>query len=890
MRFFAVLAVFFLSGVSGLIYQVIWVRVFGNVFGNTIHSAALVTAVFLLGLGAGAYVIGRWSDKKFSKNPLAPLRLYAWSEFLIGALGLMLTFGLPELTGLSAAFSSYEVDASGWHELSWGSHLFRYFLGIVLLAPASFLMGGTLTLLIRFLVARDLSAVGLRIGLLYGVNTLGAAVGCFLTDFSLVPWMGIGNTQLTAVGLNWVAGLGALAVYLHLRRLGHSPAGAIQNQEAIAKAPLSKGARRITRLASIALFLTGFGAMGMEMVWFRHLISEMGAYRQVFSLLLTVILAGICLGASLGGTLQRRLGHSAQMFMVVQCVFVCSTLLLLTIVDGKQDPSWLLTDQGVPAFTEPFSRRLREVLGQLSLILPTIGLPAIMMGFSFPLANALAQRSTTSVGGRAGTLYLWNTFGNVLGSLAAGFVLLPILGYQISTSIFVMCAAFTIIPLQALATQEVKESGPGAKTSKRTLVGCLLFSFAALGAFGLLPGDYLLEKSFVNTYRSPDSRVVRLHESMTGTLMVTVEEGTHWLHTDGHPMSSTNFYGQRYMRAFSHFPLILADSPRRVLVICFGVGTTLHAASLHKSLDQLEVADLSRAILEHAVYFRANNQGVLKDPRVKVYVNDGRHHLLMQPEHSYDLITLEPPPISLAGVSSLYTKEFYELVKSRLGPGGYITQWLPFYQLDGDATLSVVRAFIDVFPDSVLLNGTSRDMILMGRKDGGITFDIDKVESYLADNPAVQRDLDAIKLGTLTELAGSFAASSETLEKATRAVAATTDDRPAMEYSVHSKLRATYLEKGLFDTRAAASWCPTCFSPDRKNGDLAHLSAFLDIMQTIYDSEVFRSPRGNFDDRGRLPFDRGDPAAEAALASSPYLTWLIGTIKRTRATPSRSRE
>src|SRR5262249_58461845 len=146
---------------------------------------------------------------------------------------------------------------------------------------------------------------------------------------------------------------------------------------------------------------------------------------------------------------------------------------------------------------------------------------------------------------------------------------------------------------------------------------------------------------------------------------------------NGHPRSGTSADSQRYMRAFAHLPLLSMAAPERVVVICFGVGNTLHAASLHPSIRRLEVVDISRQILEHASWFATTNGNVIENPRLSVYVNDGRHHLLMQAPGTYDLITLEPPPILFAGVASLYSREFYALARSRLKPGGCGTRRVP---------------------------------------------------------------------------------------------------------------------------------------------------------------------------------------------------------------------
>src|SRR5580765_7751595 len=203
---------FFCSGASGLIYQVVWVRVFGNVFGNTVYSASVVVAVFMLGLGAGSYVAGRWSDRRYVENPELPLRAYGRFELTIAAMGAAIALILPHLDRLSILVTSYQRDANGWSVITSASYAARVAIALGLLTPITLLMGGTLTLLIRYLVRADVEAQTRRIALLYAVNTAGAAAGCFLTDFTLVPAWGLLKTQLLAVLLNLIAGGGAIVL------------------------------------------------------------------------------------------------------------------------------------------------------------------------------------------------------------------------------------------------------------------------------------------------------------------------------------------------------------------------------------------------------------------------------------------------------------------------------------------------------------------------------------------------------------------------------------------------------------------------------------------------------------------------------------------------------
>jgi tetratricopeptide (TPR) repeat protein len=301
-------------------------------------------------------------------------------------------------------------------------------------------------------------------------------------------------------------------------------------------------------------------------------------------------------------------------------------------------------------------------------------------------------------------------------------------------------------------------------------------------------------------------------------------------------MSSTAPLDQRYMRALAHIPLLSMAQPARVLVIGFGVGNTTHAATLHSSVARVDVADLSRNILDHAGYFRDANRDVLRDRKVAVFVNDGRQHLQMTPPGTYDLITLEPPPIAYAGVAALYSREFYALARSRLTAGGYVSQWLPAYQVPADSSLAMVRAFLDVFPHTVLLSGAQAELLLVGTTAQRIEIDPARVAATLARETAVREDLARLDLGSVREIAGTFVGSADTLARATSTSPAVTDDRPRQEYGVRSGLSTGLLgvPASLFDLMQVASWCARCVEDDSPQSGAADLDLYLQLLQQAY--------------------------------------------------------
>jgi spermidine synthase len=572
--------------------------------------------------------------------------------------------------------------------------------------------------------------------------------------------------------------------------------------------------------------LSGFAALGMEMLWLRHLGVLLGGFRAVFALLMTVMLLSLGAGALLGGWIDRRFGHPARTLMIVQALFAAATLGGLASADAAALAAHGASLAASLGSLSPSFRAITEIWFNLRPMLLEVALPSLVGGLAFPLANAIVQHVEDSVGRRAGVLYAANTVGAVCGSLVAGYVLLPRAGMQGSAAILAGVAALTIVPLFL------------AQRAPRPLIAPACAAAAGVIALALwlaLPADFVVRRALGGG--DPNQRLVTLSEGVTELIAIVEHPGRgRGLLTNGHAMSSTAPLDQRYMRALAHIPLLSMDRPHRVLVIGFGVGNTTHAATLHTSVARVDVVDLSRHILDHAGYFRDANGDVLRDGKVSVFVNDGRQHLEMAESGTYDLITLEPPPIAHAGVASLYSREFYQLARSRLKDDGSVSQWLPAYQVPAESSLAMVRAFIDVFPQSVLLSGAQAELLLIGTTAPRIELDPLRVEAVLASEPAVRQDLARVDLGTVREIAGTFVGSAETLTRATARSPAVTDDRPLQEYGVRSGLSVASMgvPSALFDVTSVSAWCPRCVDEDEAAPGIASLDLYLRLLQQAY--------------------------------------------------------
>jgi spermidine synthase len=784
-------ALFFASGAAALLYQVLWVREFGNRFGNGVWSTALVTALFMAGLGVGGQLGGRVADRR----PHDALRLYGLVELGIGGWGLVVALALPWTGNWSSWMSAYGAPAP-WLTLTLGSWLGRALLVTVLVLPSTLLMGATLTLLLRHVLASDLGAVeGWRTGALYGVNTLGAAMGALLADFVAIPQLGAFGTQIVAVAVNLV--IGALVLARSSRRDGAPPPDA-------SFTPRTQG----LTMAGLALALSGFVGMGLEVTWFRYFSSALGGYRSVFALLLVVLLVSMWLGASLAGLLVQRVGSPGRWQVLAQAGLGVVVVVPLATLD-------------VEAVRE--AQRTSGFLAHLVPIAKGVLLPGVLMGAAFPLMNALVQQAGAEIGRRAGSLYLFNTVGAVLGSLGTGFLLIPALGVQRTLLWLLVLGAVGLLPL-FLAARTL--DSPDWPRLRRLTPVLALVALVPVGGWASRPKDALLFSAFVPGW-SDELELLEAREGPNEVAVVAKWPGVGLaLMTNGHNMSGTTAGSQRYMRAMAHLPLLLGDAPRRALVICFGVGNTVHAASLHP-LERLDVAELSPDVLALAHHFREANHDVLADPRVAVHVNDGRQHLRMQPEGTYDLITLEPPPITYAGLGSLYSREFYALAKGRLTEGGFLTQWLPVYQVPSEIGRAMIASFVAEFPDAVLLSGWGAELILMGRKGAPPRLDLAMLRHRLEARPGVKADLERIKLSSDEQLATMYVASGQELRRYVQGARLVTDDRPLNEFT---PARARFpMDRALFSMSDIAGWCDDCLP----------WAGALETTRTHYQSDTF---------------------------------------------------
>lgn len=729
----------FLSGAAALLFETLWFRQAGLMLGNSVWSTSLVTASFMGGLALGNGAVARWGPEL--RRPVA---LYALLEATIGATGLGVVLLFPALTKVLLPLFRLALDRP---ELLNGMRLLAALL--VLLVPAT-AMGATLPVLVRALSARDPN-FGAVLGRLYGWNTLGAVAGALAGELVLIERLGVTGSAIAAAALNGTAALIATA----LARRGDSTSAVVGEGP---RAPLtSRGIRLL-----LAAFLCGGVLLGLEVLWFRFLLLFVLASSLTFAIMLAVVLAGIAGGGLAAAFWMRRRDDVAA--FVPLLAFAAGIATVVTYAGFVQS----LPQAGNSYYTTDRAIALRAI----RLMLPV----SFLSGLLFSLLGKCLQAETGGDARAAGLLTLANTVGAMLGGLLAGFLLLPVLGIERSLCVFAV--AYGGVALAA-APGRTAASHP-RQTALTALAAALFAAVTVLFPFGLMQRRYL--PLAAARWMEDGTRVVAAREGLTETIQylrkdLWGEPVFHRLVTNGFSMSSSHFSSARYMQLFVYLPIALRPEARHALLISYGVGCTARALTDTRSLESIDVVDISREILEMGrLVFPEPTRQPLDDPRVRVHVEDGRF-FLMTTDRRYDVITGEPPPPKNAGIVNLYSREYFALMRERLAEGGVATYWLPVYQLDLGDTKAVIGAFCDVFDDCSLWSGFGTEWMLVGTRHAVGPVPEDAFRRQWND-PVVGPAMAEVGFEAAEQLGTTFLADAAELREFTRGVAPLEDDHP----------------------------------------------------------------------------------------------------------------
>jgi len=774
-----ILTVFFLSGATGLIYEVVWNRMLMLVFGATVFAVTTVLTAFMAGMALGSFYFGRFIDRRGE-----PLKIYAYLEAGIGVFALLLPL---ILAGVEAIYIAIHRNLyTSFYMLSFVKFLLCF---AVLIIPTT-LMGGTLPVISKFFASPSMDRLGWNIGVLYAVNTFGAVLGCFFAGFILIRWIGVSGAIYLAAAINVLIALGILLLSRYwILDTGYSikPSKSLKSSESLndfnGLAPGSTGGFNdsIQRVALWVIAISGFCALAYEVLWTRVLTLFLGSTTYAFTTMLSAFLCGIALGSFL---LARFIDARKDLLTILGAVQIGIALLavLLIPVFGK------LYSIGV-TFTKPGWWTF--IISRFALSFLVMLIPTILMGATFPLVSKIYARSLYDRLGRSiGNVYSVNTLGSILGSFLAGFILIPHIGIQRSIMImaFLNVTAGAMVMVMSIVYSASRAGSSGNAFRVSLLVAAIIVIAAASTLIDF--GQPLTR--FTAIFKGPgeENKLLFYKEGVDASVTVVEDpQGVRRAFVDANQAAEDSRWDLPSHSIIGHLPILLHPDPKAALVIGFGMGVTSWSISRHGV--QVDAIEISPGIVEANKYFSKINHDVLDDPLVNLIVDDGRNHVLTT-DKKYDMISTGIiHPLVGANSAGFYTTDFYELCKKILTPpsptsggenrGGIMCQWVPLHRLPEEHYKMIIRTFKAAFPHTTLWYKYTPDFSILIGTPERLRIDFPDFKKRM-EKESVKADLEAVNMADPLALLDSFMMDEDTIDQYVGDGRLHTDKRPRMEF------------------------------------------------------------------------------------------------------------
>jgi spermidine synthase len=687
----------FLSGFSALLYQVLWTRELGLFFGHTVYAISAVLAAFMGGLALGSQLSGRLIARVRS-----PLQAYGWLELGIGITGLLFWL-LP-----SALDPWYRWLYDTLSARFYAFNLTRFLMATLILLVPTTLMGATLPAVSAW--RADRRRLADAVGVLYAANTLGAVAGCLLAGFVLIEWLGVVETQIVAAVVNVAIGLAAIIVGRGVR----------------AAVPAPSKPSGADRLLLTVMAISGFTALACEVLWTRGLLFHVGTTTHAFTSMLAIYLLGLAAGSAISARMIHRLTDASRALSTLQLLVALSCAASLFVLDRAAP----IVDDLVP----PDASWLSLVTSSLLKSAVTMLLPTLLFGAMFPVALDRLKSGTTSVAGLVGRLYAANTWGALAGAVAAGFLMIPVLGVRRT----LLLCAMTNVAL--------------AMVMRRTLLrGAVAAAVVAVAFVVAVAGPSPL-------HRTRGSEQLEYYaEGNTATVSVVREVGgTKTLYIDKVPVAATDPIMMTDQKTLAHLPMLLHPDPRRVLTVGFGSGGASWSFARHRRLEAIDAVEIDPAVFGAAPFLQESNHAVWRDPRFRLIIEDARSYLAYT-RQQYDIISTDCTDLRYKSNASLYTSDYFALCRRRLRPNGLVVVWMPLGGLDEDVFKLALRTFRNVFPHATLwylTNYPTHYALLVGSLDP-VRIDVARTIERLAD-ANVRQDLAEIGLASPAKILTSL--------------------------------------------------------------------------------------------------------------------------------------
>lgn len=719
----------------------------------TTFALATVLAAFMAGLALGSYYFGKIADR--ITNPLA---LYGFLEFGIGLYAVVITYlfqgldNLYMLIGQSLTFHSVTLD------------VFRVFGAfVIILIPTTF-MGGTLPLVSKFFV-RSEREVGRKVGLLYGINTLGATLGIFLTGFFLIKSFGVQTTTHIAVVVNLiVAGAAFWIAYSVERPAIVASASRMERTVRSHKPELPEGRKLLRSVVLVAFGLSGFASLSYEVLWTRALIHFLGLTTYAFTTMLTTFLIGIAVGSFIISKFVDRLKNPLFWFALVELLIGIFALVLMPVIHLMYPLSQMIG--------EWFGRESwLGVVGNRFMITFIIMLPpTLCMGATMPLVVKYYTENLSVLGTGIGKVYAINTIGSILGSIASGFILVPLVGIRMGITIVVI---LNILIAVIVFLKNPKNSVPQKKLFAGLGVLCLagVVLFADNRPMILSSVEFTgLQQRYDLLYvkESPDASIAVLQDKVTNERELSI---------NGESTAFTIYQDMQVHKLLGHLPPLIHPAPKDFLVVGFGFGSTAYASTLYPDA-QVDCVELLTNEIETASYFEKQNHGVVSYPNFNLVIGDGRDYIKLT-KKKYDIISFNAihPKIS----PSLYTLDFYKLCKRLLKENGIIIAWMPPNAITEEEYKSLVKTFAAAFSYSSLWYVNPSHMLILGTLKP-LNIDWQHFKERLQE-PQISADLEETNLQDPFEILSNFIATGNELALYVATADLNSDDKPLIEFS-----------------------------------------------------------------------------------------------------------
>ncbi|HEY4101656.1 MAG TPA: fused MFS/spermidine synthase [Gemmatimonadales bacterium] len=730
------LMLFIGSGCAALIYEVVWFQMLSLIVGSSAISIGVLLGTFMGGMCIGSLLLHRYMPREEH-----PLRVYALLELVIAVCGVAILFGLPYAGGLYIA-----IGGAGFT----GLLVKGFFCALCLLVP-TICMGATLPAVARWIETTPSGVAWL--GFFYGGNIFGAVCGCLLAGFDLLSKHDVMYATFVAAGINLVVA----AIGLILSRI--TP---FEN----ASVPATAGTANDSWLADgwpvyLAIALSGMTALGAEVLWTRLLSLLLGATVYTFSLIIAAILIGLGIGSAVGSSIGRTSPNPRR------ALGICQALLMIAIALGAYSavnvlPYWpvnpILSSRPTALFEIDFVRCLWVVTPA-----------ALLWGASFPLALAAVVRGTEDPARLVGRVYAANTVGGIVGSVLTALVLLPWKGTQWGQRTLIALAGIAALLLLVLPARAV---GERATITRNGIAVAVLLAVMLIGGAALVdrPSGLLIGYGRLSAvWLGNTGEFIYTGEGMNSSMAVSrLQNGVLNYHNAGKVQASSEPQDMRLQRMLGHLTTLIPAHARNVLVIGCGAGVTAGAVSISPDVESETIAEIEPLVPKVvSKFFGAHNYNVVDNPKVHVQIDDARHFLLTT-NQKFDAITSDPFDPWVKGAATLYSREFFEIAKKHLNPGGVVTIFVQLYESGEPAVKSEMATFFEAFPNAIVWgntnNGAGYDMVLMGQVEPS-RINLDSIDARLS-NPRyaqVAQSLREIGFNSWVDLFATYAGRAQDL-------------------------------------------------------------------------------------------------------------------------------